>query len=134
MTPGRRNGPAGNGTVSQSSVAAASVVPTVAQTSSQWDPDALNERAAMTRLPGYWAGYMSGLMAGIPIGREQLEDEIRRAWLPVARYVRGLGVPTSRTYAELVAIREANFRTAQPVPTVAECEASWQPLLQRRAA
>lgn len=96
-------------------------------TTVQLDPDEMARRAHLAGTQPFLDGYLSGLIAGITIGRDQVEDEIHRAWAPVVAHVRGLGAPRSRTHAELQRIR--NSHQPKPVPTYDECVQSWAPAI-----
>lgn len=78
----------------------------------------------LTQHPAFRAGYLSGAVAGWLDGYSAAETDMAAAWRPVAERVRRLGSPQSVPWGE-VQRRRAERAVARPVPTYAECMASW---------
>lgn len=74
--------------------------------------------------PLWREGYFWGYSHGLERGRELADREAAHMWADVARFVQRLGSPQSVPFTELER-RRRDYSSARPVPTYAECLASW---------
>ena len=75
------------------------------------------------------AMYALGFTHGHDRGWDARDEAAAADWAPIVRFIRGLGLPSSRTYTELEELRR-DTSSGRPVPTVAECAASWHGTLR----